>query len=160
MEPIQQRTISQKAFIGPYAGAIAAGVVLALLCFAVFPLLAPLGLLPFVAALAWAWLVRSSASYRLYPDRLEIERGILSRSIENLELFRVRDVSLRQGLFGRMAGFGDVLLHSTDASSPEIAIRGIDEPREFYQQVRQLASDSRARNRTLLVEEGATLTDA
>jgi uncharacterized membrane protein YdbT with pleckstrin-like domain len=110
--------------------------------------------LPVLGVYAYSRLVRISHSYRLYDDRLEIESGLFSKNIDNLELFRVRDVALRQGILGRIADYGDVYLHSTDATSPALHVRGIDAPRDFYQQLRQVVSDSRAKNRTLIVEEG------
>lgn len=155
-EPVVERRISEKAFVGHYAAAGVAGLVLAAVLFMVpgWGFLAPLGILPVAAVWGYGRLMRASSCYRLYPDRLEVESGVLSRGIDNLELFRVRDVGLRQGFFGRMAGFGDVHVHSTDASTPTLLLRGIDSPKEFYQHLRQLVSESRAQNRTLIVEEG------
>lgn len=155
-----ERRISGKAFLGHYFVAILAGLGIAVICFLSMPALAPLALLPFAGVWVYAWLSQRSNHYRLFPERIEVERGILSRSIENIELFRVRDVGLRQGFFGRMADFGDIYVHSTDSSTPDVHIAGIDAPREFYQTVRDAVGSSRAQHRTLIVEGGAGLPEA
>ena len=160
-ELIQERRISNKAFIGHYVAAVAGGAVLAVVCF-LSGALAPfawIGILPVVGVFAWSQWVRMSDCYRLFDDRLEIESGLISRRIENVELFRIRDVGLRQGLFGRMADFGDVYVHSTDSSTPAMHIRGVDGPRDFYQHLRERVSESRAAHRTMIIEEGHAITE-
>lgn len=158
-ELLDERTISTKAFAGAYALAAAAGVVVGVACFVIpgAALFSPLALLPVAGVFLRSWLSRSSARYRLFSDRLELETGILGRKIENIDLFRVRDVGLRQGLVGRLADFGDVYIHSTDSSTPDVHLRGIDRPREFYDQLRSLVGQTRAQMRTMIVEEGRAM---
>ena len=160
-ELIQERRISNKAFVGHYVAAVAAGIGIAVLCFLIPPLamFAWVGILPLLGVVLWSQLVRMSDCYRLFEDRLEIESGIISRRIENVELFRIRDVGLRQGLFGRMADFGDVYVHSTDSSTPAMHIRGVDGPKDFYQNLRARVSESRAAHRTMIIEEGQAITE-
>lgn len=154
-QPILARRISDRAFIGHYAAGISGGLLLATACFLLgFGLFAPLGFLPIGWVFFQARLAKLGTEYRLFPDRIEVESGIVSRRIENVELFRVRDVSLRQGLFGQLGNFGDIHVHSTDATTPDVRVRAIDAPKEFYQSLRQLVSDSRAQHRTMIVEEG------
>lgn len=158
---VQERRISNKAFIGHYIAAAALGAVVAAVCFVTgLGVFSPVGLLlPLVVVALWAKLARMGDCYRLYEDRLEIESGILTRRFENVELFRIRDVGLRQGLFGRMADFGDVYVHSTDSSTPAMHIRGVDGPKDFYQDLRQRVSESRAAHRTMIIEEGHAITE-
>lgn len=159
-ELILERRISNKAFMGHYVGAIAIGVVIAALTFATgFGLFAPAGILPVLGVAAWAYLSRLGDCYRLYEDRIEVESGIISRRIENVELFRVRDVTLQQGLFGRMADFGDVHVQSTDSTTPALHVRGVDSPKAFYQELRQRVSESRAAHRTMIIEEGRDIAE-
>lgn len=153
---VEERRISTRAFLGHYIIAILAGLVIAAICFMTpFAVLAPVGILPFAAVYAWARLTRVGSSYRLFDDRLEIESGLISKKIENVELFRIRDVGLRQSVLGRIGNFGDVYVHSTDSSTPDLHVASIDAPKEFYQRVRELVSQSRAQHRTMIVEEGS-----
>ena len=151
-----ERRISDRAFLGQYVVAGVIGVVVAAICFMTpMPWLAPIGLLPLAWIFVQSRLARIGSSYRLYGDRLELESGIVSRKIENVELFRIRDVGLRQGLFGRLWDFGDVYVHSTDSSTPDVHLKGIDSPREFYEEIRARIAASRAQGRTMIMEQGS-----
>jgi membrane protein YdbS with pleckstrin-like domain len=157
--PILERRISDRAFSGLYFMAVIAGIALAIVLFMIphAALFSPLGFLPVLGVMIYARLATVGIRYRLYPDRLEIESGVLDRKIENVELFRIRDVGMRQGLFGRMLGFGDVYIHSTDSTTPDLHVYSIPDPAGFYQEIRERVSASRAGSRTMILEEGGTL---
>lgn len=153
-----ERRISDRAFLGQYIVAALVGIVIAIVCFMTpMPWLAPLGLLPPAWVFIQSRLARVGSSYRLYGDRLELESGLVGRKIENVELFRIRDVGLRQGFFGRLGDFGDVYVHSTDSSTPDLHLKGIDSPREFYEEIRARITASRAQGRTMIMEQGSYL---
>ena len=150
---ICERRISTKACLGQQIAAALLGVGIAVGMFAFFPPAAPIGLLPWGVAFIWSKLLRAGYCYRLFQDRLEIETGLVSRKIENIELFRVRDVGLQQGVLGRVLNIGDVLVHSTDTTASDLHVKAIDDPREFYQQLRELVTQSRAAGRTVIMED-------
>jgi uncharacterized membrane protein YdbT with pleckstrin-like domain len=111
------------------------------------------GLVPLLLGIGYTWLVKIGIEYRLYQDSLEVESGLVSRNIENLQLFRVRDLKLRQSLLGRLFGVGDVMLTSTDQSTPHLTVRGVENPRAVYETLRELVARSQATRRTMIVEE-------
>ena len=111
------------------------------------------GLLPLVIGGVWAWLVRLGNEYRIFEDSVEIQSGVVSRNIDNLQLFRVRDLGLSQGIAGRILGFGDVTITSTDQTTPHFTLRGIGDPRRVYETLRGLVSRSQATRRTMIVKE-------
>jgi membrane protein YdbS with pleckstrin-like domain len=117
------------------------------------PLIIVLGIIPFLLGLIHAWLVRISTEYRLFQDSLEVESGIISRSIDNIQLFRVRDLGLSQGIIGRMLDVGNVTITSTDQSAPFLVLKGLDDPRSMYETLRELVAKSRATQRTMIVED-------
>ena len=157
-EPLVRIRPSLRSFAGLY-------VVLGLVCVAIWwlgatfdtgvrPLvIAVAGPVPLLIGIAYSWLVRLSAEYRLYPDSREIETGLVSRNIDNLQLFRVRDLGLRQSLIGRLLGVGDVNVTSTDQSTPHLTIRGVAGPRALYATLRERVAESQATRRTMIVEE-------
>ena len=67
------------------------------------------------------------------PLRIDVEKGLLSKQITSLELFRIQDVALQQGLIARLLGFGTVKLTTTDADSPELVLYQIPHAREVRQ---------------------------
>ncbi len=85
------------------------------------------------------WLRVRFTIYRVTSYRIELERGWLAKRISNLDLFRIRDVSLQIGIVDRLLGIGDVTVHSTDADTPVQVLRGLRRPRPVYEHLKQAA---------------------
>ncbi len=117
------------------------------------PIVFVLGLFPLAIGLLYSWLVRISTEYRVFSDSLEVESGIIAKNIENIQFYRVRDFGLTQSFVGRILNFGNVYVISTDQSDPHLVLRGIDDPRDVYQTMRELVAKSQAARRTMIVEE-------
>jgi membrane protein YdbS with pleckstrin-like domain len=94
--------------------------------------------------------LRWSVRYRLTSQRLFIDRGILSRTTDQLELIRVDDISVRRSIIDRMVGLGNVIIRSTDASDPELVMRGIEKADDVAEHIR--THMRRLRGRGLYVE--------
>jgi uncharacterized membrane protein YdbT with pleckstrin-like domain len=106
---------------------------------------------PVLGGLA-AWLRVYGTEYRLYDPFLEVESGILSRRVDQIQLFRVRDLAFHQSILNRLMDVGTVSLSSTDESLPHLEMRGISGPRAVYRQLQDAVSRSRATQRTMIVE--------
>lgn len=150
--------VSYKGFIGLYLLVVVSSILIWWLGFTFGQrlgsgLIILLGLLPIVFGVVYSWLVRISTEHRVFHDSLEVESGIVSRRIENIQLFRVRDIGLRQSILARMLNFGDITIASTDQSNPHFTLRGIDDPRALYDTLRELVAKSQAARRTMIVEE-------
>lgn len=78
-----------------------------------------------------------SCRYRLTTQRLFIERGILSRVIDQTELIRVDDVRIHKKLLDRMMGLGSVQILTTDATDKDIRIVGVDNPDQLADHIRR-----------------------
>ena len=74
--------------------------------------------------------------YRLTDQRLFIERGILSQTIDQMELIRVDDVRLRKTLPDRVLGLGSVEILSTDQTDRALVIEGIRTPEAVAEHIR------------------------
>ena len=69
---------------------------------------------------------RMTARYRLTRFRLFHEHGILTRVTDRIETIDIDDVTVFQGLADRSFGIGMIVVVSTDRTSPELRMRGID----------------------------------
>jgi uncharacterized membrane protein YdbT with pleckstrin-like domain len=94
---------------------------------------------PFAAAfLLWAaylaltFVGRRLERYTLTASRLEIERGVLGKRYESVELWRIREVILDQTLVERVRGAGRLTLVSSDATSPSVMFGPVARGRELY----------------------------
>ena len=88
--------------------------------------------------------------YRLTSQRLFIERGTLSQTVDQTELIRVDDVRLKKGVMDRLFGLGSVETRSTDATDRETVIAGIAEPDKVAEAIR--ARVRSMRKKSLFVE--------
>ncbi|MCH8913270.1 MAG: PH domain-containing protein [Planctomycetes bacterium] len=110
----------------------------------------------FMALAGWVYVAGRVAHgmlnyhYRLTTQRLFIERGVLSRTIDQAELIRIDDVRIHKSLMNRMTGVGSVELFSTDASDRQVTIWGVEKPEELAESIRDHMR--RLRQRSLFVE--------
>lgn len=88
--------------------------------------------------------------YRLTSQRLFIERGILSRTMDQSELIRVDDVRMLQSFVNRVFNIGTVLLMTTDVTDRAVAIVGVKDPVRVSELIRQQMRT--LRGKTLFVE--------
>jgi membrane protein YdbS with pleckstrin-like domain len=104
-----------------------------------------------LAANAAVWIVlllrlvylQLSVHYRLTAQRFVHERGLLWRQQDRIETIDIDDVTVRQGPVQRMLGVGTVRIVSSDQSTPEFVLVGIEDVR----QVATLIDDARRKER-------------
>jgi uncharacterized membrane protein YdbT with pleckstrin-like domain len=89
-----------------------------------------------VVALVVAWLKLRSTLYIVTNQRVMIEEGILSKTVNEIDLRYVDDSQFFQGLTDRILGIGNVTLHSSDANTPTYMLRSIRDPRRVRELIR------------------------
>lgn len=80
----------------------------------------------------------SFTSYTLSKEKLIITIKFLAVHEEEIRLYRITDVTLKQSLFQRLFKVGTIHCCSADTSTPEFDITSIKNPK----QIRDLLSDS------------------
>jgi uncharacterized membrane protein YdbT with pleckstrin-like domain len=83
-----------------------------------------------------------SISYEVSPDRIEWSRGIFSRKIDNLDMFRVIDLKLHRSLLDCVLGIGTITLITNDKTDPEFKFTKISAPRELYNILKDATLDA------------------
>ncbi len=91
----------------------------------------------------WRWLQTRNTTITLTDQRLKFTRGIVTRSTEDLELYRVRDSHFEQNMLERLVGLGQVVLYTTDETSPEIRLNFIRDAEAVREKVRTLVEARR-----------------
>jgi uncharacterized membrane protein YdbT with pleckstrin-like domain len=84
-------------------------------------------ILPVIAAL-WN---RAALVLRVYEDRVVLEKGVLSKEIKEIFISDIRTIDMRQGLFQRMFGIGDILIATAGTSGYEDIAYGLPDPRNI-----------------------------
>ena len=93
----------------------------------------------------WQWLVVRSRVFKLTTERLIIEEGVLNKTTEALELYRVRDWQVTQPFWLRLVGLQNIALITSDSSTPQLVVDCIpaelnlgDKFREYIEESRQV----------------------
>lgn len=86
---------------------------------------------------------RLGIRYRLTNQRLFIEKGILRRITERIEVIDIDDLQFEQNLVERLFDVGSITLTSTDRSVPKFWLQGI----EHVQEVSDLIDQARRAER-------------
>lgn len=81
-------------------------------------------------------LYRKSIRFRVTNTVIETERGLLSKRIDVLQLWRCRDVSYRQNLVDRILGIAHIDVFAQDATTPHIEIVGMPASRQLFENLR------------------------
>ena len=90
-------------------------------------------------------LAARSTKYVLTTERLKVQTGMIGKRSEQMDLFRVKDVSVRRNLAQRARKCGDIVVASSDASSPKLLLSGVKEPDEVAERIRTAARGARQR---------------
>ncbi len=72
----------------------------------------------------------SFTKYYIYDDRLFVESGFFTTKIDEILLYRIRDISLKITLGQKMVGVGCVTVVSSDKTLPVLDLKNIKKPRE------------------------------
>jgi uncharacterized membrane protein YdbT with pleckstrin-like domain len=80
--------------------------------------------------------------YTLTDTTIEIDRGLISRTTQNIPLRRIQDVTVSATVTQRMLGLGDLIIDNASEDGGKIVLDGIDEPKKYAElmlrQMRQI----------------------
>ena len=71
--------------------------------------------------------------------RILVERGVLSKSLQEIDMRSVDDTEFRQSFLERIFGIGEVSIVSSDKTSPKVVLHGIRDPRSTRELIRATA---------------------
>jgi uncharacterized membrane protein YdbT with pleckstrin-like domain len=107
-----------------------------------------------VAILIWKWLQNMTHHYDVTSQRLVIRSGIIMKSIDEVELYRVKDVKVDFSLLGQMAGIGDITLVTSDHTARDRAfvLNEVADAPQRREVLRRLVEENRQRRRVREVD--------
>jgi membrane protein YdbS with pleckstrin-like domain len=109
-----------------------------------WPLLAVLTLLALVQIILRNLRLRAIL-YVVTTQRVRVVSGLLNKTIQEIELFRVKDTSVHQWFFQRLFGLGTITILSGDAHNPSLVLQGIPKAVELRERLRQEVMSLRQR---------------
>ncbi|MCX6967688.1 MAG: PH domain-containing protein [Verrucomicrobia bacterium] len=91
------------------------------------------------------WIKTKSTRYRLTTQRFIVRRGIIAKHLDEVELYRIKDVSVNQGFIQRILGYGSITVLANDETTPVILMVGILSPLEIKEIIRKYYRAARRR---------------
>ena len=80
--------------------------------------------------------------YSLTDTTIEIDRGLISRTTQNIPLRRIQDVTVSATVMQRILGMGDVIIDNASEDGGKVVLDDIDSPKKYAElmlrQMRQI----------------------
>jgi hypothetical protein len=101
------------------------------------------------------WSPRMSITnrYKLTNQRLIFEFGFIGKTTEEIDLYRVTDVGVKQHPLERITQMGDIYVASGDTSAPTKYLHNVPEPARVKDLIREATRQERERRRVMLRED-------
>ncbi len=125
------------------AAAIVAGAVLSgpMLPFVLIGLVIP------VFWMLWSYLKIRCQRYELTTERLKITTGVINQRIDEIELYRVKDVLVLRSFWMRLTGLASVVMETSDRTVPTLTIPAVRGGVELREELRTQVEIQRDRKR-------------
>ena len=97
----------------------------------------------------WKWVENLAARFDICPDRLIVRRGIFVKSLDEVELYRVKDVRLDFTLINQMVGIGTITVTSSDETTrgAPLTLRHVERAAHRREELRGLVEAARQKRR-------------
>ena len=89
--------------------------------------------------LGWRTLVLRSHRYGVSNQRIMVESGVLSKSLAELDVRTIDDITFRQTFVERLLGIGQIAIVSSDPSNARVRLVGVPDPRQVRELIRNSA---------------------
>ena len=99
---------------------------------------------------SWA---RGSKLYRVTTRRIVVETGVLSKRLEQIDLYRIADYTVERPFGQRLLGTGNLLLRTFDKTTPELDVRQIKtDVVALYEKLRSATEAEKTRRGVRMVD--------
>lgn len=99
------------------------------------------------------WWHRGSKLYRITTRRIVVETGVLSKRLEQIDLYRIADYTVDRPFLQRVMGTGNLLLKTFDKSTPELHVREIKtDVVALYEQLRAATEAEKAKRGVRMID--------
>lgn len=95
--------------------------------------------------IAVRWLQNMAAAYEITDQRLIVKRGLIMKSIDEIELYRIKDVRVDFSVINQIADLGTITITSSDRTTQnmQFVLRDIPAARERREGIRKLVDRAR-----------------
>lgn len=107
--------------------------------------LAPVALVAAIGIVLYKWIGNLAVTYELTDDRLILHKGIFVKSIDEIELYRVKDARIDFTIVNQTADIGTITITSSDETTRDapLILRDIARARARRETLRSLVNTAR-----------------
>lgn len=105
-----------------------------------------------LAWIVWKYLIVRCQVFELTTERLKIIQGVINQKLDEVELYRVKDVLVVRPWWMRLTGLASILLETSDRSMPQLVIPAVRGGVDFREQLRKQVEIQRDRKRVREVD--------
>jgi uncharacterized membrane protein YdbT with pleckstrin-like domain len=99
------------------------------------------------------WLKTLGRHYRITTRRIVVESGVLSKTLEQIDLYRIADYTVERPFGQRLLGTGNLRLKTYDKTTPDLDVREIKtDVVALYEQLRIATEADKARRGVRMVD--------
>jgi uncharacterized membrane protein YdbT with pleckstrin-like domain len=99
------------------------------------------------------WWAARGCHYRVTSRRIVVETGVLSKRLEQIDLYRINDYTVDRPFLQRMFGTGNLFLKAMDKTTPELSLRDLKtDVVALYERLRRATEVEKARRNTRVVD--------
>lgn len=104
-------------------------------------------------AALYYWVRSVGTAYKVTTRRVIVERGVLSKRLEQIDAYRIKDYVVDRPFGQRIMGTGNLFLITMDTTTPNMELRGIKtDVVALYDRLRAAAEQDRARRGVRIVD--------
>jgi membrane protein YdbS with pleckstrin-like domain len=102
--------------------------------------------------IAWIWISTKAEHFTLTTERLRIKKGVFNQTFDEVELYRVKDISLTRSALQRLLSLGTVVMQTSDRGQENIFIESVRQSEELREHLRKQVELIRDRKRVREVD--------
>lgn len=102
-----------------------------------------------IAVILAKWVQNLAAAYEVTEERLIIRRGIIFKSIDDVELYRVKDIRIDFSLLNQWANIGTICIRSSDETTQagDLILRHVEHAQRRREELHRHVETARQRRR-------------
>ena len=107
--------------------------------------------IPFVVLGLYKYFLIISSTFYLSDQQLIIQRGVFTKTVNYLELYRIKDILVEQSFWMKALGLMNITLLSFDKEESLLVLKGI-KISDLSQSIRNHVQECRQRNKVLTID--------
>ena len=102
-----------------------------------------------IGIFVWRWFENLASKYEVTEERLIIRKGIIAKSVDEIEMYRIKDVRINFSIINQLVGLGTISISSSDETTRngDLVIRDLEGAQARREQLRRLVDTARQKRR-------------